>query len=181
MKTSLSVVKGVMCKSHQIWLINGPNLIGKSQLAKAIEGYWQRWYGTCDGDLWSQQGLSIKRTYRLPVLHHRITVGKYKGVIQRPGVITIFDYDQSHRDIAIKDTQKRKHIHTYIHTYLCVCVCARYNSQTRWKYKCYFIIFEIYQMEFVMYFCVFRLLNEIQREALMRWKSDPKGSKNENI
>jgi len=36
--------------NHQIWLINGPDLISESQSTKEIGGYWHGLYGTCDNN-----------------------------------------------------------------------------------------------------------------------------------
>jgi len=104
-----------MHSSRQIWPINGPNLIDKSQSTKAIGGYRHISYMYCDSDQRGQRGPSIKRADQRPTLHRNIASSNNNRVLtKQPRVIAICNYDQSHRDIAIGDTQRSGYTHIYM-------------------------------------------------------------------
>lgn len=77
-KLSIGGLNNEMHSSREIWPINGPDLIGGSQWAVEISGYWCGPYKTCDGDWRSQLGPSIKHENRWATLHCRISIRKYK-------------------------------------------------------------------------------------------------------
>lgn len=155
-----------MHSSCQIWPINGLDLIGESQSAVAINRYRRRPYKTCNGDRWSQLGLSIKHIDRRRMLHHRTAIGDYKSTYNGPGLSR---YAIAINCIVISQLGLHRGAR-YIQIYMCDPM-----NRTRWLYKYYCIRFEICRKGIFNVFCIFHLLNEIPRMKHRCNKTDPKG------